>query len=89
MDTVTDEIVSKYGKDVDFVSYTDTGDEGESLVKKYNVKKFPSNLIFDFKGNLVFRYDGLLDFRGVELQLIKQGISPYTAYNITPAAGVK
>jgi hypothetical protein len=88
MDAVTDEIVAKYSSEVDFTSYTDSLDEGAQLIKKYNVTRFPSNLLFDTKGNLVFRYDGVLDLRAIEEQLFRMGVGS-SAKNTTATAAAK
>ena len=83
MDPVVDEISKEFGNVVDIYTYSETSDAGTDLVKKYNITKFPSNIMTDEKGDVFFRYDGLLDVPAIRDILRTRGIG------VTPAAAVQ
>ena len=66
MSPVIEAAAAKYDRVVDVETYATSGDTGEDLEKKYNIKKFPANLFLDANGMLFFRYEGLLDQKSVE-----------------------
>lgn len=74
MNSVVDEISREYGEVVDISTYAETSDTGADLIKKYNITKFPSNIMTDNKDNVIFRYDGLLDVAAIKEVLRTKGI---------------
>jgi thiol-disulfide isomerase/thioredoxin len=74
MNGVVDEISREYGNEVDISTYAETSDTGADLIKKYNITKFPSNIMTDNKDNVIFRYDGLLDVTALKEILRTKGI---------------
>jgi thiol-disulfide isomerase/thioredoxin len=74
MNSVLDEISKEFGDVVDISSYSETSEEGADLIKKYNITKFPSNIMTDNKDNVFFRYDGLLDVTAIKDILRTKGI---------------